>query len=430
MLIKDSLAGRQQTASPVLPLSFLDRWSRSLVSARLNQLAEGRLTLVDGGARQSFGKGGGLEAEVRVFDPRFYREVVLNGSLGAGEAYLRGWWSATNLTTLFRLFLRNTAVMDAMETGMARAGLSLARALHAFHRNTIRGSRENIHAHYDLGNDFFRLFLDETMSYSAAIYETEASSLYDASVAKIDRLCRKLDLQPGDHLLEIGTGWGAFAIHAARHYGCRVTTTTISQQQYEVARERILEEGLESRVTLLLEDYRNLRGQYDKLVSVEMIEAVGREFLPTYLRQCCRLLKPEGLMALQGILMADYRYRDYCRRVDFIQRFVFPGSHLPSLGAIAQALAAETDFTIAHLEDITAHYARTLRDWRSRFFARLDDVRRLGYPDTFIRLWDYYLCYCEAGFEERNILDVQLLLARARCRRPAVLGDLTTRCAN
>ena len=433
MLIRDSLSHEASSRSAVTivtnQFTLVDQWCQTLLFRRLALLGEGRLTIADGGNQWQFGQGGGPVAYVRVLDRRFYREATINGSLGAGEAYLRGWWTTDDLTSLFRLFLRNLDVMDAMETGMARVGLALAQRLHSLHKNSLKGSRENIHAHYDLGNDFFRLFLDETMSYSAGIYADSGTTLLEASIAKIDRLCRKLDLQPGDHLLEIGTGWGAFAIHAARHYGCRVTTTTISDQQYEVARERIFEEGLENRITPLREDYRNLRGQFDKLVSVEMIEAVGREFLPTYLGQCCRLLKPNGLMALQGILMADHRYGRYCKRVDFIQRYVFPGSHLPSLGALTQAMAAETDFTLSHLEDITPYYSRTLRDWRERFLTRLGEVRGLGYPESFIRLWNYYLCYCEAGFEERNILNVQVLLSRTGSRREPVLGNLSGQCA-
>jgi cyclopropane-fatty-acyl-phospholipid synthase len=398
-------------------MGLATRWMRGALFSRLERLHHGRLTVSDlDGEVRTFGSGEGLRASIQVTNPGFYQDVILGGALGVAESYLKGWWECGDLTSLFRLFLRNLELTDGLESGLARIGLAAASRIHSLRRNTLDGSKENIRAHYDLGNDFFRLFLDETMSYSAGIFERADSSLYDASVAKIDRLCRKLDLKAADHLMEIGTGWGALAIHAARHYGCRVTTTTISREQYEYARERVREAGVSDRVELLLEDYRNLRGSYDKLVSVEMIEAVGREFMETYLAKCCSLLKPEGAAAIQAILIADNRYDQYCKRVDFIQRYVFPGSHIPSMRSITTAMADSTDFTLAHLEDITQHYARTLREWRGRFFGSLDRVRELGYPGVFVRLWDFYLCYCEAGFEERNILDVQMVLARPRNR--------------
>jgi len=381
----------------------------------LVRMEDGQITLHDWEGTASVGSPGALRATVLVRNPRFYSQVVRSGSLGAAESYLRGDWTAEDLTTLFRILVRNIDVLDSMEKGWAQPGVGLARLAHALRRNTPGGSKRNIRDHYDLGNRFFELFLDDTMSYSCGIFETPSSTMRDASIAKMDLLCRKLDLQPGDHLLEIGTGWGGLAIHAARHYGCRVTTTTISREQHAAAGRRIHQAGLEDRVTLLLEDYRDLRGRFDKVVSVEMIEAVGRDFLDEYFHCCCRLLKSGGRLALQAILVPDHRYRGYCRRVDFIQRSVFPGSHLPSLAAISASVARATDFTMLHLEDITAHYAETLRRWRERFLDRLDEVRGLGYPDRFLRLWEYYLCYCEAGFEERNILDAHLVLGRGRC---------------
>lgn len=383
---------------------------------RMEQLREGEITLVEAGQPRRFGTGGGLRAQIDVHAPRFYRDVALGGALGAAESYLSGAWTCDDLTALFRIFLKNVDVMDGMESGLARIGAAMARRVLSLRRNTMEGSRRNIGDHYDLGNDFFRLMLDESMTYSAAFFERADSTLYDASMAKIDRMCRKLALSPRDHLIEVGTGWGSLAIHAAQRYGCRVTTTTISRQQYQVARERIDAAGLGDRITLLFEDYRNLKGAFDKLVSVEMIEAVGREFLGEYFRTCCRLLRPEGLMAIQAIVMAEHRYEQYLRTPDFIQRYVFPGSHIPAVSALMTATSRETDLTLLQLEDITAHYARTLREWRARFEQNLAAVRALGYPERFVRLWRYYLCYCEAGFEERNVMDVQMVFGRGRAQ--------------
>jgi cyclopropane-fatty-acyl-phospholipid synthase len=284
-------------------------------------------------------------------------------------------------------------------------------------RNTLAGSQANIAAHYDLGNDFYALFLDETMTYSCGIFEQEDSTLEEASLAKYDRICRKLALKPEDEVLEIGTGWGGFAIYAAGRYGCRVTTTTISRAQFDLARPRIAEAGLEDRVTLLLKDYRHLTGSYDKLVSIEMIEAVGFEYFDTFFSVCSERLKDDGLMCLQAITIADQVFDRYRRSHDFIRSHVFPGSCLISLGALSASLARATDLRLIHLEDLTPHYARTLKLWRERFFANLDQVRALGYPETFIRLWEFYLCYCEGGFAERYIGDVQMVLAKPGNRR-------------
>jgi cyclopropane-fatty-acyl-phospholipid synthase len=291
--------------------------------------------------------------------------------------------------------------------------------LHWLNRNSPDGSRRNIAAHYDLGNDLFALFLDDTMAYSCGVFEREDATLHEAQVAKFERACRRLRLSPSDHLLEIGTGWGGLALHAASRYGCRVTTTTISREQHDWARERIRAAGLSDRVTLLLDDYRDLRGRYDKLVSIEMIEAVGHQFLDTYTAQCSRLLEPHGAMLLQAITIRDQLYAEALESVDFIQRYIFPGSFIPSVTAIADSVRRATDMKVFHLEDIGPHYATTLRRWRERFFERIDDVRRLGYSEQFVRMWDFYLCYCEGGFLERQLGDVQMLLTKPRCRLPA-----------
>ena len=271
---------------------------------------------------------------------------------------------------------------------------------------------KNILAHYDLGNDFYALFLDETMTYSCGIFEREDSTLKEASEAKYDRICRKLMLTTGDQVLEIGTGWGGFAVHAAGNYGVHVTTATISDEQHQFAQNRIKAAGLEDRITLLKSDYRDLSGKFDKLVSIEMIEAVGHHFYATFFRTCSRLLKDDGMMALQAITIGDQIFDRHRRSVDFIKRYIFPGSCIPSITAISNAIARATDLRLVHLEDITPHYARTLSEWRRRFFANLDKVREMGYSDTFIRMWEYYLCYCEGGFAERYIGDVQMLFTK------------------
>jgi cyclopropane-fatty-acyl-phospholipid synthase len=306
--------------------------------------------------------------------------------------------------------------MSGLEGGFALLSRPIYKLFHFLNRNTRQGSARNIAAHYDLGNDLYRLMLDETMAYSCGIFERADSTLLEASRAKFDAACRKLALRPTDHLLEIGTGWGGLAIHAARHYGCRVTTTTISRAQHDYARERIAEAGLTDRITLLLEDYRDLTGCYDKLVSIEMIEAVGAKFLGSYFRQCASLLASDGAMLLQAITIQDQLYQQALRSVDYIQRYIFPGSFIPSVTALASAITAASDLKIFQLEDIGPHYARTLAEWRRNFFANLPQVRALGYPDSFVRMWEFYLCYCEGGFEERQLGDVQMLLTKASCR--------------
>jgi cyclopropane-fatty-acyl-phospholipid synthase len=291
-------------------------------------------------------------------------------------------------------------------------------------RNTLKGSRRNIEAHYDLGNDLFRLFLDQTMMYSCGIFENSKTTLQEASEAKLERICQKLQLKPTDHVLEIGTGWGGFAIYAATHYGCRVTTTTISREQYEFALERVREAGLAGQISVLFDDYRHLHGQYDKLESIEMIEAIGHQYFDTYFKKCTELLKPQGMMLLQTITIADQRYRAAKRSIDYIQRFIFPGGCLPSVAALSDVIARKTDMRIFHLEDIGPHYARTLRHWRERFFRNIEKVRALGYPERFIRMWEYYFCYCEGGFRQQSIGTVQLLLTRpAALRQPLTSID-------
>ncbi|MDY7093851.1 MAG: cyclopropane-fatty-acyl-phospholipid synthase family protein [Acidobacteriota bacterium] len=434
---------------------WLDGLLRRAVLSRLRALEHGELIFLEGTQRHVFGQalsseepqvareapsaredgdGLGLSATVQVQDPRFYRRLALGGALGAADAYMDGLWTTDDLTAVVRVLARNRAALDRLETGMARLSGPLQRLIHRLRDNTRTGSRRNISAHYDLGNDFYQLFLDETMMYSCAVFEQGALEesageadperagevLAHASRAKLDLICRKLELGPEDHVLEIGTGWGGFAVHAAEHYGCRVTTTTISRRQYEFAAERVRRAGLEDRVTILLEDYRDLQGRYDKLVSIEMIEAVGDRYLELFFRRCSELLKPEGMMLLQAITIADQAYHRYRRSVDFIQRYVFPGSCVPSVEAMSRCLARATDLRLFHLHDITPDYATTLRLWRRRFLDNLAKVRELGFGERFVRMWEYYLCYCEGGFQERVIGDVQMLLTKPLCRRDPV----------
>ncbi len=406
--------------------AWLDPFYRKAFLNRLENLREGRLIIIDDSEKFEFGSPADLEAEVKIIRPEAYRKMALGGSLGAAEAYIDGDWECDGLTSLFRLFVRNMDLWTGMESGLARWAIPVARIFHRLRANTKQGSRKNIHEHYDLGNEFFRLFLDETMTYSAAIFDGPDCTLREASENKLDRICRKLELGPEDHVVEIGTGWGSFALHAAGRYDCKVTTTTISREQYDLAGQRVKEHGLEDRVTVLLKDYRDLEGTYDKLVSIEMIEAVGEKFLPVYFKKCAELLKPDGQMLIQAITMADWCYEEYRHSVDFTQKYIFPGSFLPSIGNMANITATRTDLRFFHLEDITPHYGRTLHEWHRRFLAKLDDVHKQGFSDRFIRLWEYYLTYCEAGFTERFIGNVQLLLTKPKCRRESItpaLGD-------
>jgi len=409
-----SLASPQHLATAAKP-GFLDGVARRLVLKQLGRLETGCVQLVEDGFEISFGQPRAkaeLFARIEVIHSSFYADIAFAGSIGAGEAYMRGAWQCEELVSLVRILLRNRAVLDNMEKGSAWLITSIQRLLHWINRNTREGARRNISAHYDLGNDFFALWLDETMMYSSAMFESPDQSLADAQVNRLDVICRKLELGPGDHVIEIGTGWGGFAIHAARHYGCRVTTTTISRRQYELAWERVHQAGLEDRVELLLEDYRDLEGEYDKLVSIEMIEAIGSDQYDTYFGQCSRLLKPGGRMLIQAITIADEQYEYAQRNVDFIQRYIFPGSCLPSLAVMNATIAKVSDMVVTNIEDIGQDYALTLNHWRKNFFMHVEDVIQLGYPDEFIWMWEFYLCYCEGGFLERAISDVQLVASK------------------
>jgi cyclopropane-fatty-acyl-phospholipid synthase len=403
--------------------NLLDRFARRLVLARLQNLRYGQIVVSEGDDDLTFGT---LTAEfpksirVRVLKSSFYSDIAFGGSVGAGEAYIDGSWACGKLSELLRILIRNRHVLEQMDSGLALLGKPVQKVLHALNRNTRRGSRKNISAHYDLGNDFYRLWLDKKMMYSSAYFDTPLTSLEDAATAKLDRICRKLELSPDDSVIEIGAGWGGFAIHAASRYGCHVTTTTISKQQHDFAKQAVDDAGLGDKITLLFQDYRDLEGKFDKLVSIEMIEAVGHEYHDIYFKKCCELLKPEGQMLLQGITIADQRYDQYKKGVDFIRRYIFPGGCLTSVTDMSHTMTRHTDMRIIHLEDIGSHYATTLRHWHERFFARIDEVREQGYTDAFIRMWQFYLCYCESAFTERAIGNVQMLIMRPGARRDQV----------
>lgn len=391
----------------------LDRLLRNRLLDTFAQLRGGGLRVEDGLGVRTFGDGSaGRPVTVRVHAPAFYRMLAANGSVGAGEAYMDGHWQCDDLVGLVRLLVRNRDLLDGMETGLARAGGLALRGWNALRRNTHAGSRRNIAAHYDLGNDFFALFLSPDLMYSSALFERDDDTLETASTRKLDRICRTLALTPGDRVIEIGTGWGGFALHAARHYGCHVTTTTISREQHALARARIAEAGLEDRVTLLLQDYRDLEGTYDKLVSIEMIEAIGAQYLDTYFGKLGALLEPDGIALVQAITIEDHRYVQARDSVDFIKRFIFPGSFIPSVSAMLQAKTAASDLQLLQLEDFGPSYARTLQLWRERFLARLPEVRAQGFDARFVRMWEFYLAYCEGGFRERSIGVAHLLLGK------------------
>ncbi len=404
------------SAATARPIPLTDRLARSLMLRHLAGISSGELTLQDAGGVLRLGHTAELSAHIVVHRPRFFRRAILGGTLASAESYLQGDWDCDDLTSLFRIFLRNRSVTGNVERGWGRVATWLARCVHQWRANTRAGSRRNIGAHYDLGNDFFRLWLDDTWAYSSGIFPSPEASLREASIEKFDRVCRKLALRPEHHVLEIGGGWGGFALHAAEHYGCRITTTTVSRRQFELARQRIEAANLGRKITLVDQDYRDLRGQFDRLVSIEMIEAVGHRFLDTFFSQCGRLLRPDGAMLLQAIVMPDRGYEQYLKSVDFIQRFVFPGGCLPSLVSMLASVGRTSDLRLVHAEDFAGHYAQTLRDWRRALYASRDAALGLGYSQDLLRLWTYYLCYCEAAFEERHVGVLQLHFDKPQCR--------------
>ena len=399
---------------------LLGNFAQTQLERRLNKIPRGILVIEEGSESKSFGikkLPADISAKIVIHDPSAYRDIAFGGSIGAAEAFMLGKWSSPNLVDLVRLMSINIDFLNAIDDSKPLTHRLFDKVYHWFNRNTADKARQNISAHYDLSNEFFALFLDPEMMYSSAMFQRAKVGLDEAAVYKLDVICRKLDLQASDHLLEIGTGWGGMAIHAAKHYGCRVTTTTISKQQYEAACQRVVEAGLEDRVSVIFEDYRNLKGSYDKLVSIEMVEAVGHEFYGQYFGGCASLLKTDGLMLIQAITVPDQRYRYARNSVDFIQRYIFPGGSLPGHEVVMSSIRKHTDMQMIGMEEIGGDYAKTLEVWRQRFISRLDEVRALGFDDVFIRMWDYYLCYCQGAFEERVIGTAQIVFARPQWRK-------------
>ena len=392
--------------------SWIQSLARNRVHAHLARLPHGGVVLREpDGVTVTLGDAEVFGARIDIHDWDSYRMMMTGGALGAAEAYLETFWDSPDLVAVIRYFAANVDAMRAMEGGAATLAKPALKLLHLANRNSRSGSRRNIAAHYDLGNDFFALFLDRTMMYSSAIYPTPDTDLETAATHKLDVICQRLELSPGQHLLEIGTGWGGLALHAARHYGVRVTTTTISREQARYAREQVREAGLEDRIEVLEKDYRELTGRYDRVVSVEMIEAVGHQFLGGYFKMLGERLKPDGLLLLQAITVPDHRYRYARDNVDFIKRYIFPGGFLPSVSVMCDGLRRHTRLAPLALDDIGADYGRTLADWRERYLRALPRIRELGFDERFCRMWDYYLCYCQGAFMERAISTVHLLAA-------------------
>jgi len=367
----------------------------------LKRISDGQLLIVDGSDERKFGSKG-MRVSLIIHDKRAYSKLLLGGPIGAAEAYMLGYWSTDNLTGLIRIFLRNRKELEDFNTKASMIKRPLHSLFHRMHRDTLSQSKENISAHYDLGNDFFQLFLDPSLTYSSGYFCDFRDTMEEASFQKVDRICRKLELKPEDEVLEIGTGWGSFALHAATHYGCKITTTTISDEQYEHVVKAVRDRSLEQQVTVLKKDYRSIKGQYGKIVSIEMIEAVGLEYMPTFFRACSQLLKPGGSMLIQAITISEDRFESAKNSVDFIQRYIFPGGALPSV-ELLMGESQQANLRPFGVEDMTEHYAETMLRWRMKFEENLNEIKDLGRGDTFLRMWDYYLCYCEGGFLESAI---------------------------
>ena len=389
---------------------------KKLVHKQLSQINNASIVIEDGDEMKRFGNSKSLTARIKVISPSFYKNIVFGGSIGASESFIRGEWKSPNLTKVIQVFARNTEAQDKLESFFIFLLQPFFRVIHRLNQNTIKGSKKNISRHYDLSNDFFKLFLDKKMMYSSAIYKTKKTSLEDAAANKLNVICKKLKLKKSDHLIEIGSGWGGFAIFAAKNYGCKVTTTTISIEQYRYTKNRIREMGLTKQIRVFLKDYRSLRGQFDKLVSIEMIEAVGHQFYDEYFSVISRLLKADGEALIQAITIKDQRYSHAIKSVDFIQKYIFPGSCIPSLTAIQNSLTKSTDLVINDVRDIGRHYAITLAHWRENFIKNKKNIRKLGFDEEFLRMWLFYFAYCEGGFEEKVISDVHLHITKAGYR--------------
>jgi cyclopropane-fatty-acyl-phospholipid synthase len=411
-------------------MNMLQRFCRGQIFKQLLGLKNARLLIIEGEQQFAFGDPhANLHASIIVQDADIYPHLALGGSLGAAEAYMTGDWQTPDLTALIRVMARNIDLTNQVDDSFLNLFIKPLNWLwHLRNRNTNKGSKRNIAAHYDLGNNLFEAFLDPSLMYSAGIFPTEDASMEEASLHKLERICQKLDLQPTDHLVEIGSGWGSMAIYAAKHFGCHVTTTTISEQQYALTAARIAQHGLQDKITLLKEDYRNLSGKYNKLVSIEMIEAVGHQFYPEYFATLNRLLSDDGIALIQAITISDQRYARAKNNVDFIQRYIFPGSCIPSVQALQNAMTDNSQLRLVHLEDITGHYARTLHAWRKTFHAKKSEIADMGYDETFLRMWDFYFAYCEGGFAERIIGDVHLMYAKPGFHGQPPLGVINASC--
>lgn len=392
---------------------------QDIVLRLLSRMNRGQLELqLPDGTRLTIGDAPSLiRARLRIRDAAFFKRCILYGDVGFGEAYVDGLWDTDDITAVISWALLNVDRTPGLSGSRTRTVLVNLlswwnRRQQSRRANTLPGSRRNISEHYDLNNDFFRIFLDPSMTYSSAYFQHDGMDLEEAQEAKYQRLCEQLRLQPDDEVLEIGSGWGGNAIYMARNYGCRVTSLTISTEQYELAKERVKTAGLEDQVTILLEDYRNFNGRFNKIVSIEMLEAVGHKYLATYFRKCHEWLTQDGILALQVITCPDSRYNSLRRNVDWIQKHIFPGSLLPSVDAINTAVNQSGDMTLVDLKDLGLHYAATLKVWFLQFNSRLNEIRNLGFDERFIRKWNYYLCYCEAAFRMRNIHVMQLVYTR------------------
>lgn len=397
--------------------TFLTSIFKSGLQKKFKNLKTGHISVNDGDETFTFGDSSSDEkVSVDIHSQEFYVMTGSGGALGIAEAYVAGYWSSDDVVKLFQIILRNRDILLSLEKGFAKLVKPINKMIHRGRQNTLKGSKENILAHYDLSNDFYKLWLDPSMTYSCAFFNNDSVTLEEASIEKLDRICRKLDLSEDDSVLEIGTGWGSFSIHAAKNYGCKVTTTTISDAQFDYARSRIKDEGLESKITLINKDYRDLDGKYDKIVSIEMIEAVGYEYIPDYFSKLSSLLNNNGLVALQGITYNDQNFEVYKDSVDFIKKYIFPGSCLISIAQIIDVIKKDTDLAMVDMEDITKHYAVTLNRWRKNFMDVIPKVKEMGYSQAFINMWEFYFLYCEAGFSERNIGDVQMIFAKSGSR--------------
>ena len=424
---KQNVASKNLSSIQKPNKSITQRLAKAMVIKQFSKLTKGQLIVNENGNNYIFGSKNNdfpVSATINVLSNEMYSEIAAKGLNGAAEAFVKGLWSSDDLTRLIRIFVRNREAANQIEGGVAKLATGLFYLQHSLKRNNHKGSLRNISAHYDLGNDLFETFLDNTKMYSCAIFENENSSLEQASINKIERICKKLELSSNDHVLEIGTGWGGFAIFAAKNFGCKITTTTISQKQYEYTLEKVKALGLQDKISVLKKDYRDLTGKYNKLVSIEMIEAVGHHYYHDFFRKCNQLLIPDGRMLLQSIIITDYLYEEAKQFSDFIKTYIFPGSCIPSISKLCESSAKATDMRLFHLEDITPHYAKTLNHWRSHFMNNVQKIRDLGFSEEFIRLWNFYFCYCEGGFIERQIGAVQMLFTKPLCRMDPILPEI------